>query len=57
MFGMDKLSLDPCCNTGLGLPEGVQWYVEWRSLFIAKAHINKEKNRKNCDFSSFRFKF
>ena len=39
MFGMDKLSPSKSL-TCLGIPEGVQRYVERRSLFIAKKRLS-----------------
>ena len=41
---------------GLGLPEGVQRYVERRSLFIAKTHFIKRKHAINACFRHFVFK-
>ena len=43
---------------GGGKPEGVQRYVEWRSLFIAKTHLSKENTQMRVFFiSSVIYKF
>ena len=54
IFLWDRKNCLECAKRAAGLPEGVHWYVEWRSLFVVKRHKTRKKSNKMRFFNKIR---